>query len=201
MNIVLVSGFSCLFFILGYNLNMIVTKIKNKKYSKKTNEVFKTILKKFNTGATRFKSRFANTVYISFNLENHGKVDLVYMIDKNDIAVFKANECLFTSIGVEYSIIQEIIKNINDIHGRELNDIVNIFGLILNRKEFENIVKVKIEDLKINYANNKELSGIDSIINNNKMFDIDDILDKISSIGLESLSQEEKTFLESYSRR
>jgi hypothetical protein len=45
-------------------------------------------------------------------------------------------------------------------------------------------------------------SEIDNIVNNNETkFDIDEVLDKIGKLGIEMLSEEEKEFLDNYSKK
>jgi hypothetical protein len=187
-------------FLIGFNTRNLVSFYENKKKIKSLNKKFLNILNELESGRSKFRTRFSNTVYININLEEYGKVDVVYMIDKNDIALFKGSDCILTTHSVNREIIDKIINKIKRFHDNDINDIVNIFGLIMNRKEFENLTKVKIEDFgKIRYDN--ELSDINKIVKSNESkFNIDDILDKISSIGIESLSSDEKRFLEDYSR-
>ena len=45
-------------------------------------------------------------------------------------------------------------------------------------------------------------SEIDNIVNNNETkFDIDEVLDKIGKLGIEMLSEEEREFLDNYSKK
>jgi hypothetical protein len=198
--IITIFGFLCIGFMIGFNIKNLLIIYDNKRKVKKLNDKFLKILNEFKSGRSKFRTRFSNTIYISINLEEHGKVDVVYMIDKEDIAIFKESDCILTTHEVDKSIVTSIINKIKEIHDKDINDIVNVFGLIMNRKEFENLTKIKIEDFgKIKY--NNELSDIDKIIKSNEVkFNIDDILDKISSIGIESLTKDEKEFLEKYSK-
>ncbi len=187
-------------FLIGFNTRNLFSFYENKKKIKSLNKKFLNILNELESGRSKFRTRFSNTVYININLEEYGKVDVVYMIDKNDIALFKGSDCILTTHSVDREIIDNIINKIKRFHDNDINDIVNIFGLIMNRKEFENLTKVKIEDFG-KVRNDNELSDIDKIVKSNESkFNIDDILDKISSIGIESLSSDEKRFLEDYSR-
>jgi hypothetical protein len=187
-------------FLIGFNTRNLVSFYENKKKIKSLNKKFLNILNELESGRSKFRTRFSNTVYININLEEYGKVDVVYMIDKNDIVLFKSSDCILTTHSVDREIIDNIINKIKRFHDNDINDIVNIFGLIMNRKEFENLTKVKIEDFgKVRHDN--ELSDIDKIVKSNgSKFNIDDILDKISSIGIDSLSKDERKFLEDYSK-
>jgi hypothetical protein len=198
--LVTIVSLLCIGFLIGFNIRNVVSFYENKKKIDTLNKKFLNILNELESGRSKFRTRFSNSVYINISLEEYGKVDIVYMIDKNDIAIFKGSDCILTTHSVDRKIVDNIIYKIKRIHDNDINDIVNIFGLIMNRKEFENLTKVKIEDFgKIKYDN--ELSDIDKIVKSNESkFNIDDILDKISSIGIESLSNDERKFLEDYSK-
>lgn len=198
--LVTIVSLLCIGFLIGFNIRNVVSFYENKKKVDTLNKKFLNILNELESGRSKFRTRFSNSVYINISLEEYGKVDIVYMIDKNDIAIFKGSDCILTTHSVDRKIVDNIIYKIKRIHDNDINDIVNIFGLIMNRKEFENLTKVKIEDFgKIKYDN--ELSDIDKIVKSNESkFNIDDILDKISSIGIESLSNDERKFLEDYSK-
>ena len=142
--------------------------------------------------------------WIIFDPKNDiGTVDIIYLMDKNDIAIFQGSQCLNTSDGIQTEIIGEIISTIYTIYNRKINDIVQILGFVFYREEFERTFKIKAEDLK--KANlfdplQMEITEIDKINQDNqKRFDIDDILDKISAFGIASLSIEERLFLDNYS--
>lgn len=190
--------------LLGYSLNRLVESYKVKKKLDGLNNTFKSVLSYIKSGKSTFKTRFASNVYINVYLEEHGPVELIYMIDKKDLAIFKNGNCIYITTGVDEKIVKDIITEIKKAHGKNINDVVNLFGLILGKKEFESITKMKVEDLnRIQYGamNMNEMSDIDKIVKNNEIkFDIDEILDKISSIGIESLSKDEKDFLEKYSK-
>lgn len=198
--LVTIVSLLCIGFLIGFNIRNVVSFYENKKKIDTLNKKFLNILNELESGRSKFRTRFSNSVYINISLEEYGEVDIVYMIDKNDIAIFKGSDCILTTHSVDRKIVDNIIYKIKRIHDNDINDIVNIFGLIMNRKEFEKLTKVKIEDFgKIKYDN--ELSDIDKIIKYNESnFNIDDILDKISSIGIESLSNDERKFLEDYSK-
>lgn len=198
--LVTIVSLLCIGFLIGFNIRNVVSFYENKKKIDTLNKKFLNILNELESGRSKFRNRFSNSVYINISLEEYGKVDIVYMIDKNDIALFKGSDCILTTHSVDRKIVDNIIYKIKRIHDNDINDIVNIFGLIMNRKEFENLTKVKIEDFsKIKYDN--ELSDIDKILKSNESkFNIDDILDKISSIGIESLSNDEIKFLKDYSK-
>jgi hypothetical protein len=200
-----------LIIILTFNLtkNYFNSKIKRKEKEriKKIQSQFDEILENLSNGTSKFKTRLGSTVYISTYLKNHGAVDLVYMIDKGSLAIFKVQDCIYVSNDVDYETINKIIKVIKYKHGYEINDVINFFGFILNKSDLEKSLGVKWEDFKrimnkiyeessLNESSLSELNNIDNGIN----YDIDDILDKISRFGINSLTIEERTFLDEYSR-
>ena len=142
-------------------------------------------------------------VYLSVSLEEHGEVDLIYLLDKDDIAIFQDTKCLYTSDGIDKSLVDEIISTIYKIYGKKINDVVEILGFVFYREEFENSFNIKVEDLKKSnlFSNlSNDMGEIEKIkTENKKRFNIDEILDKISSFGIASLTIEERLFLDNYS--
>ena len=53
-----------------------------------TNKQYKQVLEKVKTKKSRFKTRINNTVFIGVKLEDYGRVDLLYFLDKNDLSIF-----------------------------------------------------------------------------------------------------------------
>jgi hypothetical protein len=190
---------SCIF--LGFQLKSIIDTLsyreREKKRVKLKNDIFKEIL--LNLKNSTFKSRLNNTVYISTNLKSEGDVDLVYLIDKINVYIFKDDNCIYTSDDIDKEIIDSIIEFISNKFEKEINDIVSVFGITFNRIEFENHFGIKIEELK-KRSEIKTESDIDQIYHENEMkFDIDEILDRINVVGIKNLTQSELKFLKEYS--
>ena len=141
-----------------------------------------------------------DAVYISTSLESHGDVDVLLLIDKNDLSIFKESVCIYTSDGVDKSVLLDTISLIFKVYDKNINDVVEILGFTLYREEFEKSFNIKIEDFKkSNIFSQPEVSEIDKIKEDNEeRLDIDDILDKISSFGISVLSIEERLFLDNY---
>lgn len=207
MNIVVTIIIILIAFLLGMIAHIMVNNfIINKKITEKKDElnsIFKMVLNNINNRESIFKTRVLQTVYITVNTTKTGIIDVIYLLDKNDVAIIKNNKVEYTSEGVDREIIDGIISSINAIHGREINDVVNIFGILISKKDFESTFKIKIEDFNNIFNGNlsSEMdSEIDKIKNNNrKSFDLDDILDKIGKHGMSSLTAEEKKYLNDYS--
>lgn len=188
--------------------NKLSEKIAHNKLILDKNKQFKQILEKINTKRSRFKTRINNTVYIGVKLEDYGKVDVVYFLDKNEnqLNIFKADKLIMTSDLVSQDLISEIVNSINRVHYHRIVDVVEILGLVFYREEFEKSFGISVQELKqrtesMMKSMNDEQSDIDKIVNkNNRKLDIDDILDKINKVGIENLTEEEKEFLDNYNK-
>ena len=178
-------------------------KIEQEKVVESKKNQFIELKKKVRNGKSKFKTRVNDMVYLSVYLEEHGEVDLIYLLDKDDIAIFQDTKCLYTSDGIDKSLVDEIISTIYKIYGKKINDVVEILGFVFYREEFENSFNIKVEDLKKSnlFSNlSNDMGEIEKIkTENKKRFNIDEILDKISSFGIASLTIEERLFLDNYS--
>jgi len=187
-------------------LNKLSEKIAHNKLILDRNKQFKEILEKINTKKSRFKTRVNNTVYIGVKLEDHGRVTIVYFLDKkeNQLNIFKDDKLIMTCDLVDEELLGEIISSINRVHYHRIIDIVDILGLVFYREDFEKSFGISFKELKeksnMMRAMNEE-SDVQKIINkNSNNLDIDDILDKINKVGIENLTEEEKKFLNNYNK-
>lgn len=202
--------FAIIIFLVGLFLGGFLTKkimhrlisIDNQRDLNQKRNQFVEVLTKIKNGESKFKTRLNDTVYIELNLTSHGPVDIIYLIDKDDIAIFQGTICLHTSDSVEREIIEQIIKSICLIYNKKINDIIEILGFVFYREEFEKSIGCKVEDLMKNpmfKINTEVKEETDLLEEDAKYFDIDEILDKISEFGLQVLTSEEKEFLDKYS--
>lgn len=179
-----------------------VEESKIEKQNNKLNSQFKQILSNISMGKSIFKNRINNTVFIGSNLEEHGDVDVIYMMDNKDVAIFKENKCIYTSEGANKEIVNDLTFTIEKRFKTQINDVVDILGFKFYREEFEKAFKVDMEDIKKQFGLDLDNSDIDKIKKENETrFDIDEILDKISKQGIDSLTFEERIFLDEYSRK
>jgi len=177
----------------------LINRSKNKSILEDNKNQFIQILKNIKSGKTKFKSRVNNTIYIETSLNDYGNVGLVYLMDRQDIAIFKDEKCIYTSNLIDSSLVNEITKAIDTKHNKDINDVIEVLGFVFSREDFEKSFNVNIKELKNNIK--KEESDIERIVNKNKKkFDIDEILDKISKVGIENLTEEEKQFLKNYNK-
>ena len=167
-----------------------------KKISEKNKE-FSEILE--NIHLSEFKSRVNTTVYIQSKTKRHGVIDIIYMMDKLDIAIFKNENCIYTSESVDKEVLSKIIDRINFKFRSKINDVVEVLGFTFYREDFEKTFGGKFKNLKFDPLQDDE---IDSIVSkNSKKLDVDEILDKISAFGVHSLTIEERLFLDNYGKK
>ena len=83
-------------FYLGYLVSTLIKarieKSKIKKYNDEINKVFSDVLENITLGKTKFINRVNNTVNISTTIGFYGKINIVYLLDKKDIAIFSSNK-------------------------------------------------------------------------------------------------------------
>jgi hypothetical protein len=194
--VLILSGFS-----MGVIFSQYLRKYLEEKSRKERvdsiNEKFETILYNLRSGDSSFKSRVNNSVYIATKIDDI-YIDILYMMDKNKIAIFKDNDCIYTTELVNKKTIDDIIEEIILRYKADIEDTVSVLGIIFSREEFENIFKIKFENLNITINEGSEIDKI--ISNNSNSYDIDEILDKIGKRGMNSLSPDEKKYLEDYSK-
>lgn len=177
-------------------------KSKITEQTNRINDQFKQILANISRGKSIFKNRVNNTVFIGSKLEEHGDVDVIYMMDNKYVAIFKENKCIYTSEGANKEILNDLTFTIEKRFKTQINDVVDILGFKFYREEFEKAFKVDMNDIKKQFGLDLDSIDIDKIKKENEYkFDIDEILDKISKQGIDSLTFEERIFLDEYSRK
>lgn len=166
----------------------------NKRKSQKVTEgYFEEIRAKIEKGNSYFISRINNLVILSSKMDDFGDVVITYNIEPREVTILKDNKPILSSKQIA---LQETIKlttTIEKIHKEKLNDNVEMFGQIFNRTELENSLKDTISLLSKEISErkgNREVSQPD--------FNIDEILDKINTVGMDGLTPEEKEFLRKY---
>lgn len=164
------------------------------------NNQFKEVLNNILSSNSIFKNRVNNTVYINTKLKDYDDVNVIYLMDRKDVAIFKDGKCIYTSEMVEKDTIKSITTAIDKKFEDKINDVVEVLGFVFSREDFERTFKIKVEDLT-NPEKMKMMdeSDIDKIVReNDSKFSIDDILDKINKVGIDNLTEDEKKFLQNY---
>jgi hypothetical protein len=198
-NIVALLGAFCFGYLFSNLVRKIMDKMVDEESSKKVNDVYSNLLSNIYSDRTFFTSRINNTVSLETLIDGEGKVNIMYMMDKKDIAIFKNDKCIYTSDLVKSDLLDDIITAIDIYHKDKILDTVNMMGLIFSREEFEKKFNIRVEDLKRGMYAPMEVYDIDKMINEDEIdFDIDYILDRISEVGIENLTPDEKEFLNNY---
>lgn len=193
-------------FILGFYISNLIRKLYDNYIDKidvkRINSVYQEVLENIYKNKTKFKSRMNNSISIETEI-SEGLVNIVYLIDRNDIAIFRDDVCIYSSSVVDSDTVDEIIVSINIYHKKEIDDIINIFGFIFSKEYFENKFNIKVEDIKKNmniaFGTDTDISDVDKIKKKNEnRYDINEILDRIQLVGIENLTVSEKKFLDNY---
>ena len=195
-------------FFFGIAMGIILTKkimqrlisIDNQRTLNSKRNQFVETLSKIKGGESQFKTRMNDTVYIQVNLVNHGLVDVLYLIDRDDIAIFQNTTCLYTSDSVENEIIEQIIKSICLIYNKKINDVVEILGFVFYREDFEKSIGYKIDEIVRNQLFKISPEVQEEPIVEKTFFDIDEILDRINLVGIDNLTEDELEFLRKYGK-
>ncbi len=186
---------------LGFGFSQLLTKImlmmEDEKATEKVNDVYSKLLENVYGNRTVFTSRINNTISLETLIEGEGRVNVMYMMDKKDIALFKNDKCIYTSDLVRVELLEEIVTSIDFCHKNKILDTVNMMGLIFSRDEFEKKFNMKVEDMKNGMYGPMEVYD-DRIDDEEIDFDIDYILDRISEVGIDNLTTYEKEFLDNY---
>jgi hypothetical protein len=184
----------------------IIKTINAIKIKKENEQKFKQVFDKIRNGKSKFKTRINNTVYITTTLNETEDVSLILFLDTKKVAIFKKDICLNTSDSISEELRKEIVKEIEDRYGIEIEDTVELLGNKIWRKEVEDKisevmqsdeVNSKLEELRQYLANN------DIIVSEDYGYtqeDVDAIFDKIAKSGMKSITDDEKKILDDYSK-
>lgn len=197
---ILLSGF-----LIGWASKALIDKLsehlKAKKMIEDVTKQFSQVLENIRSNKALFKSRVNQTVYISTDIVDYGPVDIVYLMDKKDVALFKGNKCIYTTHIIDTKVVSDIITSIRIKFNNQINDVVEVMGITISKSDFEKSLGVSLKDIEKQQQAFKKIqedqkSDIDKIIESNeKRLSVDDILDKIGKVGYNNLTPQEKEFL------
>jgi hypothetical protein len=198
-----------LMFLLGFlyaKMQDIVKKnMKNKRLLFDITKQYKEVLENIKKEEAVFVSRVNQTIMIDTKLKDHNLISIVYLMDKKIVCIFKENKCIYNSDSIDSNLRDSIIANIHEKYSKKINDVVEVLGVTISREELESKLKDfenSNPNLDMTIFNKKEMSEVESIIEENKdRLDIDSILDKISKLGMEKITEEELNFLKEQSKK
>jgi hypothetical protein len=173
---IIIGMFLSIFIFYCFN-KIVVLRLKSRNRS-----IYQEILDNVISNNVTFESRINNNILFNTNIKSDGDVQIMYFIDKKDIAIFKNNNCLYTSVHIDNNILDKISKNIWNKFSNQINDTVFLSNTIFDRKTF-----LIICGLTQNINQNNEIIEIN--------YNLDDILDKINKVGYNNLTDDEKNFL------
>jgi hypothetical protein len=199
-----------LYFILGFLFKAFVDGIKATsaatKIKKDNEQKYKQVLRRIRKGKSTFKTRVNNTVYIGTTLHETGDVDVILFLDTKKVAIFQNNACLHTSDAINEELKNEIVKEIEEKYAVEIEDVVELLGNKISRKEVDDkindILNTKIEDL-FQFPSDSGTQFPNSTEKQEGAYtqeDVDAIFDKIAKSGMTSISEDEKKILDDYSK-
>jgi hypothetical protein len=176
----------------------------DKKIASEISSKFKEVLSNLKGNKAVFVSRVNQTVIVDTRLTKLDVVNIVYLMDKQIVCIFKDNNCMYTTDSLDINLKSEILDEINNKFNKEINDVVDVMGMTISREEFQQ----KLEDIQKFAMKNINLDSLvggenemDQIVQENEIkFDVDTILDKIGKDGIESISKEEKEFLDNLNK-
>jgi len=178
---------------------------KGKKLLKDMASQFEEILDNIKKGHAVFVSRINHTVMIDTKLKDYKAVNLVYQMDKSVIYVFKENRCIYTSEKIDKKLSESLIESIRVKYGKQIDDVVEVMGVTISREELESKMKdfEKMHpEIEMKEMDKNESTDMEKIIKENeKRFDVDSILDKISRVGISNITKEELDFLKRQSNK
>jgi len=198
---------------LGIWLGITVIRLVEKKsYAKskqvatdKDNDVWANFHTNLIDGLTYFHKRYGNNIYIGSDLKGIGDVKVIYIMDTNTLAMLDTNTMtvIRTTELTKPVLVTEIISNIMWYHHININDFANAFGIKLDKKTFRESFKMDYEQFTTIMDTFQEMGKNETTTiedyDESITYDIDDILDKISRAGLDSLSIDERDYLNKYS--
>lgn len=158
-----------------------LNKFAERKVKNQNQSVYQEILDNVNSNDVSFGSRINNTVQILTSIKSEGDVQIMYFLDKKEIAIFRENDCLYTSAFIKSETLDGISRGIWSKFSNQINDVVSLSNNIFDKRTF-----VIITGLNVEIFDDSEFT---------ESHNLDDILDRINKVGYENLTESEKQFL------
>ena len=150
---------------------------KSKKEIKKIESIYKNILE--HGEDIKFTQRVQE--FAQFTID---KYMLVYLLDKKEVSIFEDDACVATPGQIDPKLNDRLVKYLDNHFKKDIEDIVTIDGYIISKSYYDNMInsnsKVKKEKEKV-------------------VLNLDDILDKINTKGIKSLTKSELNYLNKFS--
>jgi len=181
-------GFLLIGIVIGFAINIgliyFLNKFKEQKVKKQNQSVYQEILDKVNSNDISFGSRINNTVQILTSIKSEGDVQIMYFLDKKEIAIFRENDCLYTSAFIKSETLDGISRGIWSKFSNQINDVVSLSNNIFDKRTF--VIITGLSNQNVETFDDSEFT---------ESHNLDDILDKINKVGYDNLTESEKEFL------
>lgn len=207
-NIILLVGGFTLGLLFYSVLDSLIKYLKSRKIVTDSSNQFSEIIKNLKTGTTNFVSRVNDTIFIDTNLKDWKEVNIIYLLDKKMVCIFKDNKCLYTTDIIDETLRENLISEISDKYKEEIEDVIEIMGTKISKSEFESRVNefkssTSMDNINFNFETEEQDSEIDQIVFDNEgKYDLDEILDKLTknNYNRDTLTKEEIDFLDHKSK-
>ena len=135
---------------------------------------FKEVLSNLKMNQAVFVSRVNQTVIVDTRLAKLDVVNIVYLMDKQIVCIFKDNNCMYTTESLDGNLKSELLIEINNKFNKEINDVVDIMGMTISREEFqqklEDIQKFSMKNINLDSLVENEVDQI--VLDNEIKFDV-----------------------------
>jgi hypothetical protein len=169
----------------GILLIRYLMKLNDVKIFNQNSDFFRSVLHSIKANG-RFIGRINNNVEISIDLSGD-KLSIFLVMDRSDIAIFRGPECVRTSDNSDDDVIRSIVAEILSRWKNNISDVINMNGSIIDRNTYMRITK------NLSYQQDSNIYSPHN--NTQKIFILDDILDRINEVGFDNLSTDEKEYL------
>lgn len=207
MTLVTIFTFTLTFFV-GMWFSEMIHLYKSKKESRlltlRHESMFSKLKENIIYNNCSFDKRINSLIYMDMYSINDKPMKVLFDINKNTISIYDENDIhdFYSSTLVDSKLIDDIIILIGKKFGKEIDNVVNILGMEISKNEFERLTNINIDSLIQNSQQPISMNFYsESQEEKKEKFNIDLILDKIIKDGLESLSKEERDFLDDYSKK
>lgn len=178
----------CFGFVLFVGLTKLVNQWNLKKLQDSYNQFFTEIKELVGSTSFRFINRFNDHLTFRVTTKSKGKVTLIMTLSKKDISVFQKNELIYSTHYADPNLIKTIVDDIETSYDSQIKDCFQVMGNVVD--------KASIRRMNPDAYFPEAFPKQEDII-----FNIDDVLDRINEVGMQNLTPEEKDFLQNYQKK
>lgn len=158
---------------------------QNVKLTEECSRLYREVYESILSNRSSFKSRVNNCVEILVDTPSYGSFQLFYYPDKKDLVLARSKEIVYTTHYCKPEIIEKVSNLILSKYNREISDVIRLGNHVIDANTYNSIVNSY-------YPSNFRTPPPSSF-----SYDLDDVLDRISQVGYDNLTDGEKDFLKS----